>query len=233
MTYIFTTSSLSLSLSKSRLFAGFGFLHASSSPSSSCSTSSCSIREPTADKPLAELAGASVEGANSVSDRTLEAASAQVTNSAPQGTDSAPQGENSAPQVPNSAPQGANSAPQGALRMLADEMERIRSVLLCGVLLAERDQGVVHLLLGGLLPTLVRLTGTTPLIYSCSLTYIADVLLGGLLPTLVRLTGTQFTCFTSTKVQILTPGPYAAAPSAASGARIFNLLAVLVQKYKY
>jgi hypothetical protein len=75
--------------------------------------------------------------------------------------------------------------------MLEDEMERIRGVLLCGGgQLAERDQGVVHLLLGGLLPTLVRLTGTTPLIYSCSLIYIAHLLRGGLLPTLVRLTGT-------------------------------------------
>ncbi len=41
--------------------------------------------------------------------------------------------------------------------------------------------------------------------------------------------GTQFTCFTGTKVQILTPGQ----KPGATLKKVLSLLALLVQKYKY
>ncbi len=52
-------------------------------------------------------------------------------------------------------------------------------------------------------------------------------------------TGTQFTCFTSTKVQILTPALVRAAAATAHMAlwclddSVLTLLALLVQKHKY
>jgi hypothetical protein len=46
-------------------------------------------------------------------------------------------------------------------------------------------------------------------------------------------TGTEFTCFTSTKVQILTQRALLQAATCAACALLPNLLALLVQKYKY